>query len=672
MQAGAMKQQRYDQNAVSLDQSISRAEQIVAMPNSKDALNRDRALDTIYNIRDKYVGKDLSNSMVVRQMNNEIRSAVSPADIKRWEETYKGWQAQEKHKQQQIARGEYNEFLDDDPANVEGGYDSSVSGTYNYLSPTHQSKEKYLAPLTAGWSKGRTLGSTVEGYRSIGRDETDLETVLGQADQISTSTWGQNEIKLFKRKRGEEAEALGNDPVEIMTQILRENAEPKMWDDIRGSRTPATKGNALDFLGLSGFDSSVAKRGDTNNRSRREVMQEIAADKASLSVEQTKLENLKRDKASPEEIQAVVARIENAQEKINEYEDRLKTVDTEVSADFEQERENLNAKYVDVLMTENDMTRKDALDVLSQIDKLDLTSVFESSVSPVGGKTSPGYRAAARSAINGVTVGKINNRSERKLVDYMKESDSYRADYNEALNQVTLDEFSYTLGTREILMPQIKDSNRYYTVQGFDGEEYPSFVDPAVTTPLKKNPNNWVIHSNDSDLDQQNSNLRKYIRLSALEDLEGDEGYRTEYESMDRQIRPDGSLRLNYSLTGPKINDGTKLYVDMKYDSQEDKDAIDNVLKQQLLQGSNPQESLSMIQELKASMYFTPTAMREGSGVYDLSDGKKVTVEYENGQYNIYLPTEGGLSQVGTADNREVLGTELARLDALMMTGTLR
>ena len=125
MQAGAMKQQRYDQSAAAMDASVARAEQITAIPNSRDALERDAALDRIYSIRDKYAGKDLSNSMVIRQLNNEIRSAVKPADIKKWESSFAGYENYKKNEAAMTARGQrvYN------PTDFTN-YDSSTTGVF--------------------------------------------------------------------------------------------------------------------------------------------------------------------------------------------------------------------------------------------------------------------------------------------------------------------------------------------------------------------------------------------------------------------------------------------------------------------------------------------------------------------------------------------------------------
>jgi len=112
MKVGQIKQERYDRAMAAADAAVARAEQLTAIPNSEDQSYIEDVQKTMYEIRDKYVVKDLTDTMVIRQMNNEINSRLDKNLINHIQQSYGGWQKYMQQKASMEAKGQkvYDDF----------------------------------------------------------------------------------------------------------------------------------------------------------------------------------------------------------------------------------------------------------------------------------------------------------------------------------------------------------------------------------------------------------------------------------------------------------------------------------------------------------------------------------------------------------------------------------
>ena len=165
--AGQVQQQRYDKTATGLDAKMDAAAQLNAMPGSIDEDYINQYQNTLQDIVERFAGKDLGNSVIQRQLDSEIRRATKTDRLKEIQNSYIGYQAREKARLQEVAKGTYNELVESvrDPL-AEGRYDSSVSGVYDYLPSAtvdvRQEVSKYFA--TPAFTSGRFLEER-DGFR---------------------------------------------------------------------------------------------------------------------------------------------------------------------------------------------------------------------------------------------------------------------------------------------------------------------------------------------------------------------------------------------------------------------------------------------------------------------------------------------------------------------------
>lgn len=154
MAAGQAKQQRYDAGAAAQDSAIQRLESISAIAGTEDDAYRRKAIQQMYDIRDRYVGKDLSDSFVLRQMNNDINSNIDKEWLQKMGESKVAWDMNQKNRMGLAADNKLNNELDlmRDPtlANKAAGRDRSWNskemGTYNYASRAFTDKSTLFKP----------------------------------------------------------------------------------------------------------------------------------------------------------------------------------------------------------------------------------------------------------------------------------------------------------------------------------------------------------------------------------------------------------------------------------------------------------------------------------------------------------------------------------------------
>lgn len=210
MQAGAMKQQRYDQTAAATDQALAQAEQLTAIPNSIDEQYMATVRDTMRDIRDKYATMDLSDSMVVREMNNEMNQRINKELVRKAQESRAAWDVAQKTKQQLIAQGKYNPLLDKDPGE---GYDSST-GTYAYT-PQGEIDRYDTAKSIFGDLTPRSMEAKADGMYKIYDiiDDTDIQGVANTRwSSFADTTVGQQLMELYAVRNDLDYDAMVNDP----------------------------------------------------------------------------------------------------------------------------------------------------------------------------------------------------------------------------------------------------------------------------------------------------------------------------------------------------------------------------------------------------------------------------------------------------------------------------
>jgi hypothetical protein len=137
--AGQQKMGRYDKAAQAMDSTIAAAEQIPAIPFSDDERRAKEYVGNLTKVRDEFVGKDLSDPFVVREMSNKLRTAIDPEDIKHIQESYQGWVGYNK----QLAENEQKGV----PTPPElrqrfEGYSSRETGVYTGNAPVYQDPMK--------------------------------------------------------------------------------------------------------------------------------------------------------------------------------------------------------------------------------------------------------------------------------------------------------------------------------------------------------------------------------------------------------------------------------------------------------------------------------------------------------------------------------------------------
>lgn len=136
--AGQAKQARYDKAGNAMDSAIASAEDIVAIPNSDDERRANEYVAKLRTVRDKYVGKDISDPFVQRDMINDMNRSVNRDDIKHIQQSYQGYVAYNKMLAENEQRGvatppELRERFE--------GYDSSRRGVFTGVAPV------YLDPM---------------------------------------------------------------------------------------------------------------------------------------------------------------------------------------------------------------------------------------------------------------------------------------------------------------------------------------------------------------------------------------------------------------------------------------------------------------------------------------------------------------------------------------------
>lgn len=204
MQAGQMKQQRYDAGAAAIDQSIQNVEMINAISNSVDEQYKNQAIQSIYDIRDRYADKDLSDSFVTRQMNTELSKNVDKNRLQKIEASYSRYNAAQEAKRTLAMNNKWNPLLDKDPGQALGDYAGwdSRNGEYNYNPTAYVDKADLFNPYYKDLgSESMGVVTLSDGTRVLreGISDAKIKAVSNTAAQELASTpQGQQQVELYR------------------------------------------------------------------------------------------------------------------------------------------------------------------------------------------------------------------------------------------------------------------------------------------------------------------------------------------------------------------------------------------------------------------------------------------------------------------------------------------
>lgn len=224
--AGQAKQNRYDKAAAATDAVISRAEMINAIPGSPDDMMRKKMINDLYNIRDKYVSKDLSDPFVQRELSNEIRSKVDPVVVKKMEESYNAWVKAQEAKRALAMNNKWNPDLDEDPALST----DSTKSVYNYSPRAFVGLAEMFEPYYKD-IKPDSLEEVIRNGHTYSREfvsDKQIEDVTRKsAQELASTQYGQDHIKLYKKAHPN----TDLSDVEILQQLGKEYGMQKRYSN---------------------------------------------------------------------------------------------------------------------------------------------------------------------------------------------------------------------------------------------------------------------------------------------------------------------------------------------------------------------------------------------------------------------------------------------------------
>ena len=574
MQAGAMKQQRYDQNSAAMDASVARAEDINAIPNSIDARERDAALGRIHDIRDKFYGKDLSDSMVVRQLNNEIRKAVSPSDIKKWEGSFAGWQNYKKNEAVMTSKGQqvYNPT---DFAN----YDSSTTGVFSGL-PTMDLGALPQKEMSDFLSKPEMKYKRVEDeYGAIGtehyRDVNEIYALIENEKEFSQLA-GSPAMQQFMEKNQMK--------VADLKDHLRGMAPSFVKTTGTGFSFPPGSGKANEYVDPYGGVYRTPGAGGVENYTATEVKRGLEQDVATLVAGETLLTNMEKDGSGYTEEEVERQRASNEQQRNLNTAKKTKIDNTltQVEADFADPIEAVYDKYMGLLVSEENLSKKQARRVLErglvtgeEEEKVRLTEDDEADTAErITRNTGQALGGAGRAMLDpfegigrkmrGGTMGLIEN--------FNDEMQGLRLDQKKAEKVALSEAFSQTNTADLMLVSQRKKSNGYVEVEDQNGDFHQSHIYNQVTSQITGHPEEFVVKSSNSTI---NDNMNEY-----LNNVKMSKEWNLDLRGASSVVDKDGAVTLFYDLTGPKDKESGSIQVTISDPFQ-----IENIVKDYITQG---------------------------------------------------------------------------------------
>ena len=141
MQAGQMKQEKYDRTASAIEQTLSKLESLQGIE-GPDSERLSQIVSEAKNITDAYSNKDLSDPFVVRDLNSTIRSKINKSELNNILANKEAADKAEAAIQQLKMQNLWNPALDDRPKN----FSSSGGAKWDWMPSAYMDKQKMFAP----------------------------------------------------------------------------------------------------------------------------------------------------------------------------------------------------------------------------------------------------------------------------------------------------------------------------------------------------------------------------------------------------------------------------------------------------------------------------------------------------------------------------------------------
>lgn len=296
LKAGQMKQDRYEKASAATDALVNRIEMINAIPNSPDDLYKKQAIDKMYEIRDKYVTKDLSDPFIQRDLSNDIRRNIDSDWIRKAESSYASWQQAQSGKRELAMNNKLNPLLDDDPAT---SWNSKEMGEYNYNPRAFVGTAELFDPYFSQISPNDVDIVNVDGVdvmRQFVADYQIKDVTDKAAQELESTPAGKDHIRLYRMAHPntklsnveilkEVGTEFGNQWRKSQYQILPGNVQRKSGDEEGFSYDPENIGrygtkegkpaNMRDVEKYVSDITSMANNGDQDAENKLEELQTV-------------------------------------------------------------------------------------------------------------------------------------------------------------------------------------------------------------------------------------------------------------------------------------------------------------------------------------------------------------------------------------------------------------
>jgi len=221
MQAGAIKQKAYETGLDNLMQTYEDTHNLKYIPGSKDEQYiKNDVIPTAKTIVDKYANMDLSDPVVRRQMRTDFNTNIDKNRIKDIQDSFSGWQANQQWRQKLKAEGKYQDFLD----TPDTGYDTSVMGTYQKLTPAALDFRKEAEPYFNDLEGYDYTDPNTGEIRRVINPKTIENTAKGSVQTFLESNAGQQKVLQYKMQHPDTKAT----PQQIAHQYLLEVGKEKL------------------------------------------------------------------------------------------------------------------------------------------------------------------------------------------------------------------------------------------------------------------------------------------------------------------------------------------------------------------------------------------------------------------------------------------------------------
>lgn len=227
MQAGAIKQKQYETGLDNLMQTYEDTHNLKYIPGSKDEQYiKNEVIPTAKTIVDKYSNMDLSDPVVRRQMRTDFNTNIDKNRIKDIQDSHAGWQENQKWRQKLKAEGKYQDFLD----TPDTGYDTSITGTYQKLTPAamdfRKEAEEYFNNI-----EGDSYTDPRTGEIRVTVNPRKIEqTAKGSVQTFLESNAGQQKVLQYRMQHPDTKAT----PQQIAHQYLLEVGKEKLYNRHEG------------------------------------------------------------------------------------------------------------------------------------------------------------------------------------------------------------------------------------------------------------------------------------------------------------------------------------------------------------------------------------------------------------------------------------------------------